>query len=524
MSRSVIEQIRDELVTGAERYELRRRRIRAAAVSVVLAVVVGAGALVWNADTAGRSKVLVQPGTTSTTGKGPLPTLTPGPLPGLAQLPPPPGTEALPTAPVWTGHEFLFVGITVDDGPIMALSYNVDTREWREIAHPPSTIGRLATAVWTGQELIVCCGGAPEGSGAAAYDPATDTWRLLPDPPVHNYTTAAWTGTDVIVVASDGIASFDPARNAWTSLPTPSELATFNKSLWTGHDLVVWPSPGARAVHTGEVYNPETREWSALPAPPERSWPAMPDIAWLDGSLVVIGGLPGATAGSERLVGARYDRSTNTWAPLPEPLPEPHPAEGNLGSQLTLWTGKELLMFAGGLASGWSATGVLSAYDPTRDSWRLVGDTKETALRPVVMAGDRVLLERDGNYYLSQPGWVPTAPASPIAEAACPGAQHPWQISSAPDGTTGDGLPQSWFATRARAESELRDRRTAIMSDYRAVSASIRVENGRATKRVNGAIEIVTEPIATIVVTLPDPSRCPDAPAFDNGIPLTFVF
>jgi hypothetical protein len=518
MTRSVLDQIRDELVSGTECYEVRRRRVRAASVSVLLVVALGAGAVFWNAENDGGSKVLVQPSATTTT--NPVPVAR-GTLASLAKLPAPPGDAILPSSPVWTGHEFLFVGTAVDNAPLVALALDVETRTWHEIAPPPSGIGQNAVTVWTGAELVVCCG---NGSGAAAYDPVANNWRVLADPPVHGDATAVWTGADVIVVASDGVASFDPERDRWTTLPMPYELATFNKSVWTGHDLIVWLSPATRTTHLGEMFDSSTRTWSTLLAPPESSWPAIPDIAWLDGSLVVIGGLPAPGATSERLVGARYDPTTKTWASLPEPLPEPHPAEGNLGSQVTLWTGADLLLFADSLASGWSASGALFAYDPAANSWRLVGDTKQTALRPTAMAGDRVLLERDRTYYLSDPGWRPAGErAIPRGSAVCARAQHSWQITSTPVDVSGDGLPQSGFATRARAGQELRDRGAAIIGHYGAVSAGVGVDNGRAAKQVGGAVTIASEPIATIVLALPDASKCPSAPAFYNGIPLTFL-
>ena len=63
-------------------------------------------------------------------------------------------------------------------------------------------------------------------------------------------------------------------------------------------------------------------------------------------------------------------------------------------------------MHAGALASGLSADRALFVYDRNANAWQLVGDTKATALEPVVMAGGRVLLQRGRDYFLSAPGWT----------------------------------------------------------------------------------------------------------------------
>ncbi|MDQ1511337.1 MAG: hypothetical protein QOG50_3181 [Actinomycetota bacterium] len=408
MSSSVIEQIRDELVGGAERYELRRRRVRAAVVAAALVAVLAAGAVAWSAGDGGGPKVLVQPQPTTA---GPSQPTVLGPLPGLERVPSPPGGAELPVPPIWTGRELLSVGAYAGgdkEGTLAAFSFDLGKRVWRKVALPPVAIGSGGTTAWTGKELVVCCGAVPTNSAAAAaYDPASDSWRVLPDAPVHGYVTSVWTGSRVVVAAPDGVASFDPASNRWTELPAPPELASFNKVVRTGRDVAVWPSPATRTVHGGNTFDFDTGKWSALPAPPQQSWPAIPDVVSGDGTLFLLGGLPAPGVGSERFVAARYDLTTDKWAALPDPLPEPRACECNLGSHVSLWTGRDLLVFVAALASGASTHGVLMAYDPMRDAWRTVGTTSTTALRPIAMARDRVFLERDGNFYVSEPGWRP---------------------------------------------------------------------------------------------------------------------
>lgn len=116
----------------------------------------------------------------------------------------------------------------------------------------------------------------------------------------------------------------------------------------------------------------------------------------------------------------------------------------------------------------------------------------------------------------------PTASNRPSTPSPCPEAQHPWQLGPATDPESGDGLPPTGSATIALAERVLRAKGSALLDQYRGLSASIRVEPGRAWRRRNGSIEIVDEPIATIVLLLPSEDRCPLMPTFVEGVPLTF--
>lgn len=514
MSQPVIDQIRTELVLGVGRYERRRRRTARVLAAVAVLVAVTSSAVVWNARDGSESVLLVGPA-------------GPGSLAGLQEIPAPPSPGRLPGSAVWTGSELLWAGATDDNGTLVTLALDVDTRTWRQLAPPPAGVGEGSATAWTGTELIICCGGAPEGSVTAAYTPASDTWRMLPAAPVSGYASAAWTGDRFIVVTGNGAASLDPASGGWTTLPSPSQQSSFNKVAGRGHQIVVWPSPPSRTVASGEILDPQRQDWSTLPDPPQRSWPAIPDVVWIGSELVVLGGLPAPSDGdSERLVGARYNPSANTWASLPDPLPEPLSGESNLGSQVSLWTGQDLLVHASALATGVSSEGVFLAYDPTQDSWRLVGKTSETALTPLAMAGDRVLLKRSdgGHFYLSEPSWRPGEESTPgpVVSSGCPSAQHPWQLGPATEVESGDGLPPTGSATRALAERVLSEQGAALAKRYEASSVRVRVEDGRAWNRRNGSIEIVEERIATIVLTLPDDGTCPPAPVSFDGVPLTF--
>ena len=356
-----------------------------------------------------------------------MPGLAPGPLAGLVELPRRPGDMPPPTDGYWTGRELLFWGVVDPPGSApVAIGAALDpaTGTWRTIPDSPHPIvpSEGAGVAWTGEELIVCCG-LPT-TGAAAYDPDSDTWRRLPDAPVSGYATATWTGSELIVVTADGAASYNPDINTWQRLPfdeentavPPVQATLLAESVWTGSKLIVWPKPPSRTTLVASMYDPETRRWQRLPAPPNGAWPAVASIAWTGKELVVLGGLPAAgVAESERLVGARFDLDSMDWIPLPEPLPEPDSCECNLGSQRLLWTGDTLLVHVGALASGYDRVdGALLAYNPRDDSWELVGDDRGTVLTPVANVGDRVLLAgTDQGLYLSEPHWEPPGTAVP---------------------------------------------------------------------------------------------------------------
>jgi N-acetylneuraminic acid mutarotase len=123
---------------------------------------------------------------------------------------------------VWTGTEALLWGVT-------NTSYNPETNTWRKLPRPPAGFGGPSVIAWTGTQMIGwgggCCGGA-ESTGAV-YTPATNSWRRLPRSPLSaRHTTAVWTGTELIIAGGEGpdlemspiyddAAAYDPATRTW---------------------------------------------------------------------------------------------------------------------------------------------------------------------------------------------------------------------------------------------------------------------------------------------------------------------
>jgi hypothetical protein len=75
-------------------------------------------------------------------------------------------------------------------------AYDPLTDIWRTIADAPIGVN-LANATWTGREMIVIGSEIDNRNGATtktavaeAYDPSSDSWRRLPDPPISSQTSA----------------------------------------------------------------------------------------------------------------------------------------------------------------------------------------------------------------------------------------------------------------------------------------------------------------------------------------------
>lgn len=303
------------------------------------------------------------------------------------------------------------------------MAYRLATGTWSQLPSGPLQPVVAPTGVWTGKEVLICCGiegiapigGSEIGSNqAAAYDPESEAWRVLPDAPLGApFPISVWTGIEMIVVTQSGVAGYNPTSDTWRSYSeAPGEFGRFNDVVWTGAEVVVWPvwPSGAvqRRVMQGLALDPTADTWRVLPDPP--AWPAAPDMISTDDSIIIWGGLPAHSGGSERAVGSRYDFDTDTWTALPEVLPEPDGCECNLGSQTLAWTGEYVLVSPGWFSSGVDPDHpVLLAYDPASDAWMLVDEESPLAWGGGSMrVGERLAMTAGPVLHVSPPNWQPT--------------------------------------------------------------------------------------------------------------------
>jgi N-acetylneuraminic acid mutarotase len=169
---------------------------------------------------------------------------------------------------VWTGHELVVWGgsgpasTPYDDGARL----DPATGTWRPLPAAPVPARANATASWSGREVLLWGGRSAPGTDVgqgAAYNPTTNQWRALPASPLRArvYATSAWTGRVFIVVGGSeegnlpvpgpGAAAYDPATDTWTALPPAppypvtygppftADLRELANAVWTGSAMVV---------------------------------------------------------------------------------------------------------------------------------------------------------------------------------------------------------------------------------------------------------------------------------------------
>jgi hypothetical protein len=190
----------------------------------------------------------------------------------------------------WTGKQVLVAGSFgpgEDDRGNRAALYDPATDDWTRLPDAPEALS-IEDAVWTGDELVVVGhdpgGGsrAPQRMHALALDPATATWRTLPAPPlaVRGQPLVAWTGHEVVVggghdFGASGIsgdhkdaAAFDPRTEAWRLLPeAPTAFQGSERYVDVAVDGRVIAFETADPDSRVLVLDPTTGEWRLAPGP-----------------------------------------------------------------------------------------------------------------------------------------------------------------------------------------------------------------------------------------------------------------
>jgi hypothetical protein len=225
-----------------------------------------------------------------------------------------------------------------------------------------------AAVVWTGTEVIVAAGSNGPGIThvAAAYDPATDFWRALPDPPSPVFGPAVWAGHEMVAWQS-GLA-FDPATYRWRQIAGQPLTPRRNEAVVaTPYGVFVWggcdplgPNGGqcddfeftGDELVGGAMYDPAADVWTMLPSSPLTGGDYVHGV-WTGSEVVVLVDDPPTTEG---VFAAAYNPKTEQWRTLPNP-----PRVGEKYA-VSVWTGHYVLTHS-------PRGGAVTAFDPRTNKW-----------------------------------------------------------------------------------------------------------------------------------------------------------
>lgn len=240
---------------------------------------------------------------------------------------------------VWTGREMLVWGGRDDevlrpDREVQGAAYDPAADTWRTLADAPLRDRRHPTAVWTGQEMIVWGGqqanNRPESTGAA-YDPNTDTWRVLAPAPVSGYFRhgAVWASHEMILWGwvhgsttappENETAAYDPATDTWRMLsPAPFEgersgdWVGGQAATWTGNMMLGWSGTLDDAGPLVLTFDPAHDTWTRLSPAGAPEW-YHPTMVWTGSQLLVWGGPHQGVTDGPDISGAqlRFEASHN---------------------------------------------------------------------------------------------------------------------------------------------------------------------------------------------------------------------
>ncbi|HEV7207597.1 MAG TPA: hypothetical protein VGN54_02530, partial [Mycobacteriales bacterium] len=302
---------------------------------------------------------------------------------------------------------------------------------WSRLPAAPIPGRSNPAAVWTGREMLVWGGaaGAKEqdlrGDGAA-YDPAAGRWQTLPAGPLNPRTAmgSVWTGQAMFIwggydhVAQDRFhatatgALYIPASRTWRALPpAPLPARVYPTAAWTGSEVVVLG--GRPAVSTAAdgyldaaAYNPATKRWRTLPVIPSQAGHTVTNsvalaaanhiYAWLSWQHTEQhGDMSTGSAGTDLL---RYDPSTEHWTRLATTGDTPR------GLSDPVWTGQEIVMPAARTTCGGGCPMQVGLHgerlDPASNTWRPIAHGPVDDVIPLSWWTGAALLSFDNNAFI----------------------------------------------------------------------------------------------------------------------------
>ena len=311
---------------------------------------------------------------------------------------------------------------------------------WSELPAAPVTPRTGAVAAWTGTEALFlggdtgdlcppnadCAAPATSARDGAAFDPAAGSWRPTADAPqpIPGRTPVTVSGDTAHLLLEDRLLSYDASEDAWSVSPgIPHDAWWGGLAATDDGDVVVAIGERQDGAPPDQVYDPEERTWSDLPADPlgasfDRGVTAVPGALVLTGAAWVPD--PGSAEPSV-LRGAVLDLGTGAWRLLED--------SDQLGGAWA-WTGTRLVSPVpgsedGGETNGWGrSVPYAGALDPFDGTWHRLDGVPDAASGgwPVQALGGRVSAfggwiyhDGDGSWTrLPRPQRAPADPGSAV--------------------------------------------------------------------------------------------------------------
>lgn len=341
---------------------------------------------------------------------------------------------------VWTGREMMYFGMFANDPLSTHAAWDPADNSWWKPPNPPYSRRRAELdGVWTGR-YGVYVGGRDENSAVVGdvdvYDRRSNSWTQKDysalAPRYTNYVTGAQrylahTGAEVLVIGGRISVSGDDGRLAladrsWSALPSPPQFFGSSSALAYNGSHAFVSYRNARAM-----YDPRQDSWSSLPPNSglaSRRWHV---TVWTGEHYILCFGQRDDTSAPicERLdpgpFAPQHARvAKQSWRGTPSSAP------AGLSEHVSVWTGRELLVWGGRDATN-TRVNLGYRYDPAVDTWSPMSTTNAPSPRTqhrAVWIGDRMFVwggkattgtAADGGLYdpLTD-SWTPVPAASAI--------------------------------------------------------------------------------------------------------------
>ena len=209
--------------------------------------------------------------------------------------------------------------------------------------------------------------------------------------------------------------------NTWEATSTTGAPAnhSFNVTVWTGAEMIVWGGGDWPGINTGGRYDLTADSWTATSTSGAPSPRRQLAGVWTGTEMIVWGGVHSPDYLN---TGGRYNPATNTWtATSTTGAPEAR------SSHVAVWTGTEMIIWGGGSSSSHLASG--GRYNPVSNSWVATSMTDApSARRPntavwsgtemIIWGGSfgAVVFNTGGRYSPAADTWVATSTTNvPVA-------------------------------------------------------------------------------------------------------------